>query len=81
VLNQIEIELTEKTDKNGDSYYVGGSNIPLILDNQVSIFIFHPDEETGENPKLVIRKNRRPPGTPSRSGSRSRDDYEDQDQD
>ena len=62
--SQIEISLTEKTDRNGDCYYVGGLDLDVSVNlGKVSIFIFHGDEEDSqgnstEGPKLVIRKRR-----------------------
>ncbi len=62
--SQIEIPLTEKTDRNGDTYYVGGLDLDVSVNlGRVSLFIFHGEEEDpdgprGEGPKLLIRKKR-----------------------
>ena len=58
--NQIQIDLVEKTDRNGDSYYVGGLDVPLTVQlDQISFFVFHPSESE-DRPKatLMLRKTR-----------------------
>jgi hypothetical protein len=62
-MNQFEIRLTPRTDRNGDEYLIGGSDLPALVDLRDSTFVvFYPkDEETlkpGERPRatLVIRK-------------------------
>lgn len=62
-MNQFEIRLTPRTDKNGDEYLIGGADLPALVDLRDATFVvFYPkDEEAlkpGERPRatLVIRK-------------------------
>ena len=49
--------MIEKTDRHGDSYYVGGLNVPITVDlSKVSFFVFHPSDDNGSRPKLMIRR-------------------------
>lgn len=63
-MSQIDIPLIEKTDRNGDKYYVGGLDLAVSVRlDEVSLFVFHPEAdgpngEPGEGPKLVVRKRR-----------------------
>jgi hypothetical protein len=66
-MNQFEIRLTPRTDKNGDEYLIGGADLPALVDLRDSTFVvFYPkDEEAlkpGERPRatLVIRKRQTP---------------------
>jgi len=62
-MNQFEIRLTPRTDKNGDEYLIGGTDLPALVDLRDSTFVvFYPKDEgelkPGERPRatLVIRK-------------------------
>lgn len=62
-MNQFEIRLTPRTDKNGDEYLIGGADLPALVDLRDSTFVvFYPKDEgelkPGERPRatLVIRK-------------------------
>jgi len=66
-MNQFEIRLTPRTDKNGDEYLIGGADLPALVDLRDATFVvFYPkDEEAlkpGERPRatLVIRKRQAP---------------------
>jgi hypothetical protein len=72
-MNQFEIRLTPRTDKNGDEFLIGGADLPALVDLRDSTFVvFYPKDEgelkPGERPRatLVIRK-RQTPTTKSRS--------------
>lgn len=62
-MNQFEIRLTPRTDKNGDEYLIGGADLPALVDLRDSTFVvFYPKDDDalapGERPRatLVIRK-------------------------
>jgi hypothetical protein len=66
-MNQFEIRLTPRTDKNGDEYLIGGADLPALVDLRDSTFVvFYPKDEgelkPGERPRatLVIRKRQTP---------------------
>lgn len=66
-MNQFEIRLTPRTDKNGDEYLIGGADLPALVDLRDSTFVvFYPKDEEelkpGERPRatLVIRKRQAP---------------------
>ena len=62
-MNQIEIRLTPRTDKNGDEYLIGGTDLPALVDLRDTTFVvFYPKDDAelrpGERPRatLVVRK-------------------------
>ena len=62
-MNQLEIRLTPRTDKNGDEYLIGGTDLPALVDLRDTTFVvFYPKDDTelrpGERPRatLVVRK-------------------------
>jgi hypothetical protein len=66
-MNQLEIRLTPRTDKNGDEYLIGGTDLPTLVDLRDSTFVvFYPKDEgelrPGERPRatLVIRRRNTP---------------------
>ena len=70
-MNQLEIRLTPRTDKNGDEYLIGGTDLPALVDLRDTTFVvFYPKDDAelrpGERPRatLVVRK-RSVPGTKS----------------
>ena len=73
-MNQFEIRLTPRTDKNGDEYLIGGTDLPALVDLRDSTFVvFYPKDEgelkPGERPRatLVIRKRQLQTGNTKRS--------------
>ena len=60
-MGQIEIPLLEKTDRDGNEYYVGSLDMPVLVDmGKVSLFVFHGTEDGEECPKVVFRTKRPP---------------------
>ena len=56
---QFEINLLAKTDKNGDEYYIGSTDMPVSVDmSKVTIVVFHPAE--GDDRATLILRTRRP---------------------
>jgi len=62
-MNQLEIRLTPRTDKNGDEYLIGGTDLPALVDLRDTTFVvFYPKDDAelrpGERPRatLVVRK-------------------------
>lgn len=69
--DQIQMRLTEKTDREGDSYYVGSLDMPITVRlDEVSFFVFHPTEGQ-THATLMMRKSR--PFVPSRHNERKED--------
>ena len=72
-MNQFEIRLTPRTDKNGDEYLIGGADLPALVDLRDSTFVvFYPKDDAelkpGERPRapLVIRKRQPQTGNTKR---------------
>jgi hypothetical protein len=66
-MNQLEIRLTPRTDRNGDEFLIGGTDLPCNVDLRDSTFVvFYPKDEgelrPGERPRatLVIRRRNNP---------------------
>jgi hypothetical protein len=66
-MTQFEIRLTPRTDKNGDEYLIGGTDLPALVDLRDTTFVvFYPKDDTelrpGERPRatLVVRKRSTP---------------------
>ena len=73
-MNQFEIRLTPRTDRNGDEFLIGGADLPALVDLRDSTFVvFYPKDDAelkpGERPRatLVIRKRQPQTGNTKRS--------------
>ena len=70
-MNQLEIRLTPRTDRNGDEFLIGGTDLPAFIDLRDSTFVvFYPKDDAelrpGERPRatLVVRRRTAPTTAP-----------------
>jgi hypothetical protein len=59
---QLEIKLVEKEDKNGDEYYIGSTDMPVLVDlSKVTLVVFHPTDDD-DRATLILRTRKPKPG-------------------
>jgi hypothetical protein len=58
-MNQLEIPLVVREDKYGDEYYIGSTDLPIMVDlSKVTVLVFHPQDQQKDGPQratLMLR--------------------------
>ena len=53
-MGQIEVKLFAKTDKRGDEYMIGSTELPVLVDlSKVTLLVFYPEENKDVGTLLI----------------------------